>query len=108
MSRDLSPRRKLGPAIFHKTKSQDRLIEELQDRLGVAKQEKEEQKSQNGWLTEGVIITARPQGEEQNGGQQIEKVESEGNFHFWEIGACSCLGSILWRCMLGDTLNNMK
>ncbi|XP_052545826.1 paxillin isoform X5 [Tympanuchus pallidicinctus] len=74
MSRDLSPRRKLGPAIFHKTESQDRLIEELQDRLGVAKQEKEEQKSQNGWLTEGVIVTARPQGEEQNGGQQIEKV----------------------------------
>lgn len=80
MSRDLSPRRKLGPAIFHKTESQDRLIEELQDRLGVAKQEQEERKSQDGWLTEGVIITARPQGEEQNGGQQIEKVESEGNF----------------------------
>eukprot|EP00076_Gallus_gallus_P012499 XP_015130702.1 paxillin isoform X9 [Gallus gallus] len=74
MSRDLSPRRKLGPAIFHKTESQDRLIEELQDRLGIAKQEQEERKSQDDWLTEGVIITARPQGEEQNGGQQIEKV----------------------------------
>ncbi|XP_065594959.1 uncharacterized protein LOC136050189 [Cyrtonyx montezumae] len=74
MSRDLSPRRKLGPAIFHKTESQDRLIEELQDRLGVAKQEQEEPKSQDDWLTEGVVITARPQGEEQNGGQQVEKV----------------------------------
>ncbi|KAM6377722.1 paxillin isoform 2-T2 [Pluvialis apricaria] len=74
MYRDLSPRRKLGPAIFHKTESQDRLIEELQDRLGIAKQEQEEQKSQGDWLTEGVIITARPQGEEQNGGQQVEKV----------------------------------
>ncbi|XP_075290779.1 paxillin isoform X2 [Opisthocomus hoazin] len=74
MYRDLSPRRKLGPAIFHKTESQDRLIEELQDRLGIAKQEQEEWKSQDDWLTEGVIITARPQGEEQNGGQQVEKV----------------------------------
>ncbi|XP_069651365.1 paxillin isoform X2 [Haliaeetus albicilla] len=74
MYRDLSPRRKLGPAIFHKTESQDRLIEELQDRLGIAKQEQEEQKSQDDWLTEGVIIAARPQGEEHNGGQQVEKV----------------------------------
>ncbi|XP_068269061.1 paxillin isoform X2 [Nyctibius grandis] len=74
MYRDLSPRRKLGPAIFHKTESQDRLIEELQDRLGIAKQEQEEWKSQDDWLTEGVIITARPQGEEQNSGQQVEKV----------------------------------
>ncbi|KAK4813242.1 hypothetical protein QYF61_019045 [Mycteria americana] len=73
MYRDLSPRRKLGPAIFHKTESQDRLIEELQDRLGIAKQEQEKWKSQDDWLTEGVIITARPQGEEQNGGQQVEK-----------------------------------
>uniref|UniRef100_A0A8V0ZLP6 Paxillin n=1 Tax=Gallus gallus TaxID=9031 RepID=A0A8V0ZLP6_CHICK len=78
MSRDLSPRRKLGPAIFHKTESQDRLIEELQDRLGIAKQEQEERKSQDDWLTEGVIITARPQGEEQNGGQQIEKFMAQG------------------------------
>ncbi|XP_053938363.1 paxillin isoform X2 [Cuculus canorus] len=76
MYRDLSPRRKLGPAIFHKTESQDRLVEELQDRLGIAKQEQEqeERKGQDDWLTEGVIITARPQGEEQNGGQQVEKV----------------------------------
>ncbi|XP_069726894.1 paxillin isoform X2 [Phaenicophaeus curvirostris] len=74
MYRDLSPRRKLGPAIFHKTESQDRLIEELQGRLGLAEQEQEEWKGQDDWLTEGVIITARPQGEEQNGGQQVEKV----------------------------------
>ncbi|XP_074966816.1 uncharacterized protein LOC142065007 [Phalacrocorax aristotelis] len=74
MYRDPSPRRKLGPAIFHKTEFQDRLIEELQDRLGIAKQDQEEWKSQDDWLTEGVIITARPQGEEQNGGQQVEKV----------------------------------
>ncbi|KAK2523010.1 Pxn [Columba guinea] len=78
MYRDLSPRRKLGPAIFHKTDSQDRLIEELQDRLGIAQQEQEEWQSQDDWLTEGVIITARPQGEEQNGGQQVEKFMAQG------------------------------
>ncbi|XP_068065351.1 uncharacterized protein [Anomalospiza imberbis] len=74
MSRDLSPRRKLGPAIFHKTESQDRLIEELQDRLGIDNQEQEEWQSQDVWLTEGVIVTARPRGEEQSGEQQVEKV----------------------------------
>ncbi|XP_016157696.1 PREDICTED: paxillin isoform X3 [Ficedula albicollis] len=74
MSRDLSPRRKLGPAIFHKTESQDRLIEELQDRLGIDTQEQEEWQSQDAWLTEGVIVTARPRGEEQSGKQQVEKV----------------------------------
>lgn len=86
MYRDLSPRRKLGPAIFHKTDSQDRLIEELQDRLGIAQQEQEEWQSQDDWLTEGVIITARPQGEEQNGGQQVEKVESRDVC--WNAPAC--------------------
>ncbi|KAK2538035.1 Pxn [Columba livia] len=78
MYRDLSPRRKLGPAIFHKTDSQDRLIGELQDRLGIAQQEQEEWQSQDDWLTEGVVITARPQGEEQNGGQQVEKFMAQG------------------------------
>lgn len=86
MYRDLSPRRKLGPAIFHKTDSQDRLIGELQDRLGIAQQEQEEWQSQDDWLTEGVVITARPQGEEQNGGQQVEKVESRDVC--WNAPAC--------------------
>nr|XP_008116871.1 PREDICTED: paxillin isoform X1 [Anolis carolinensis] len=74
MCRDLSPRRKLGPAIFHKTVSQDRLIEELQDRLGISKPEQDEWRSPDNWLTEGVIIISRPQKKEQDGGQQVEKV----------------------------------
>ncbi|KAM6422769.1 paxillin isoform 3-T3 [Liasis olivaceus] len=75
MCRDLSPRRKLGPVIFHKNVSQDRLIEELQDRLGISKAEQEEwQRSPEDWLTEGVIITSRPQKKEKDGSQQIEKV----------------------------------
>ncbi|RMC05959.1 hypothetical protein DUI87_17504 [Hirundo rustica rustica] len=79
MSRDLSPRRKLGPAIFHKTESQDHLIEELQDRLGIDnQQEQEEWQSQDAWLTEGVTVTARPRGEEQSDAQQVEKFMAQG------------------------------
>ncbi|XP_034954458.2 paxillin isoform X2 [Zootoca vivipara] len=74
MCRDLSPRRKLGPAIFHKTVSQDRLIEELQDRLGISKPEQEECRSPDNWMTEGVIIISRPLKKEQEGSQQVEKV----------------------------------
>ncbi|XP_061458414.1 paxillin isoform X1 [Rhineura floridana] len=74
MCRDLSPRRKLGPVIFHKTVSQDRLIEELQDRLGISKPELEEWRGPDDWLTEGVIITSRPQKKDQDGGQHVEKV----------------------------------
>ncbi|XP_058014293.1 paxillin isoform X1 [Ahaetulla prasina] len=74
MCRDLSPRRKLGPVLIHKTVSQDRLIEELQDRLGISKAEEEElPRSPDDWLTEGVIITSTPQ-KDKDGRQRIEKV----------------------------------
>ncbi|EMP34130.1 Paxillin [Chelonia mydas] len=78
MYRERSPRRKVGPVIFHKTVSQDRLIEELQDRLGISKQEEEEWKSQEDWLTEGVIVTATPQRKQQDGGQQVQKFMAQG------------------------------
>lgn len=95
MSRDLSPRRKLGPAIFHKTESQDRLIEELQDKLGLDSQEQEEWQSQDAWLTEGVIVTARPRGEEQSVEQQVEKVESRvtrtGKFQHVPLSGQHCV-----------------
>lgn len=84
MCRDLSPRRKLGPAIFHKSVSQDRLIEELQDRLGISKPEQEEWRRQDSWLTEGVIIISRPPKKQQDGVQQVEKVES----NTWCTCAC--------------------
>nr|XP_032643570.1 paxillin isoform X2 [Chelonoidis abingdonii] len=74
MYRERSSRRKVGPVIFHKTVSQDRLIEELQDRLGISKQEEDEWKSQEDWLTEGVIVTARPQRKQQDGRQQVQKI----------------------------------
>ncbi|XP_053558031.1 paxillin isoform X2 [Bombina bombina] len=73
MSRDLSPRRRFGPAIYNKSPSQDRLIEELHDRFGIDKQETYKSPDEN-WLTEGVIITSRPSKNIRLAEQQIEKI----------------------------------
>ncbi|XP_066459754.1 paxillin isoform X5 [Eleutherodactylus coqui] len=72
MSRDLSPRRKFGPAIYNKSPSQDRLIEELHGRFGIDKQEISKIPEDN-WLTEGVIITAQPTKNVPQSEQRIEK-----------------------------------
>lgn len=74
MSRDLSPRRKFGPAIYNKSPSQDRLIEELHGRFGIDKQETSKTPEDN-WLTEGVIITSQPTKNVRLSEQRIEKVE---------------------------------
>ncbi|KAG5840712.1 hypothetical protein ANANG_G00191600 [Anguilla anguilla] len=55
-----APRRKLGPIIFNKSSSQDRLIEELQGKLGIGRTERR-RKQQDDWLTEGVIVMSKPQ-----------------------------------------------
>ncbi|XP_029475474.1 paxillin isoform X2 [Rhinatrema bivittatum] len=73
MYRDTSPRRKLGPAIFHKTISQDRVIEELHGKLGIGKQEHWKSQEED-WLTEGVIVTSRPPRKQQDSGQLVEKI----------------------------------
>ncbi|XP_066459751.1 paxillin isoform X2 [Eleutherodactylus coqui] len=73
MSRDLSPRRKFGPAIYNKSPSQDRLIEELHGRFGIDKQEISKIPEDN-WLTEGVIITAQPTKNVPQSEQRIEKI----------------------------------
>lgn len=73
MSRDLSPRRKFGPAIYNKSPSQDRLIEELHGRFGIDKQETSKTPEDN-WLTEGVIITSQPAKNVRSSEQRIEKV----------------------------------
>ncbi|XP_075070983.1 paxillin isoform X1 [Mixophyes fleayi] len=73
MSRDLSPRRKFGPAIYNKSPSQDRLIEELHGRFGIDKQETFKTPEDN-WLTEGVIITSQPTKNERLSEQRIEKI----------------------------------
>ncbi|XP_053325734.1 paxillin isoform X1 [Spea bombifrons] len=73
MSRDLSPRRKFGPAIYNKSPTQDRLIEELHGRFGIEKQETCKTPEDN-WLTEGVIITSRPSKHTELEEQRIEKI----------------------------------
>ncbi|XP_058512893.1 paxillin isoform X6 [Ochotona princeps] len=77
MSREPSPRRRLDPATLSRTPSQERLIAELQGRLGI-QPEAEEAAGAAGaptqdWLTEGVVITVQPRGR-QAGGQLVEKV----------------------------------
>ncbi|XP_069601386.1 uncharacterized protein [Ranitomeya imitator] len=73
MSRDLSPRRKFGPAIYNKNVSQDRLIEELHGRFGIDKQDINKTPEDN-WLTEGVIITSQPTKNLRTSEQRIEKI----------------------------------
>lgn len=76
MSREPSPRRRLDPATLSRTPSQERLIAELQGRLGIQPEvEEATEASAEDWLTEGVIITVQPRGR-RAGGQLVEKVAS--------------------------------
>ncbi|XP_076126873.1 LOW QUALITY PROTEIN: leupaxin [Alosa pseudoharengus] len=59
MYRENHPRRKMGPLIYHKSNSQDRLIEELQGKLGISRKERP-RKQPDEWLTEGVIRKVIP------------------------------------------------
>ncbi|XP_052511099.1 paxillin isoform X5 [Budorcas taxicolor] len=77
MSREPSPRRRLDPATLSRTPSQERLIAELQGRLGIRPEAEEAAgaagASTEDWLTEGVVITVQPRGR-RAGGQLVEKV----------------------------------
>ncbi|XP_028852746.1 uncharacterized protein pxnb isoform X2 [Denticeps clupeoides] len=74
MYRDNQPRRKMGPIIFHKSSSQDRLIEELQGKLGISRKEKL-RKHPDDWLTEGVIVMNNPKRNREDGpGVEIDKI----------------------------------
>ncbi|XP_069414272.1 paxillin isoform X1 [Ovis canadensis] len=77
MSREPSPRRRLDPATLSRTPSQERLIAELQGRLGIRPEAEEAVgaagASTEDWLTEGVVITVQPRGR-RAGGQLVEKV----------------------------------
>ncbi|ELR59413.1 Paxillin, partial [Bos mutus] len=79
MSREPSPRRRLDPATLSRTPSQERLITELQGRLGIRPEAEEATgaagASAEDWLTEGVVITVQPRGR-RAGGQLVEKVVS--------------------------------
>ncbi|XP_059751448.1 paxillin isoform X9 [Balaenoptera ricei] len=77
MSREPSPRRRLDPATLSRTPSQERLIAELQGRLGIQPEVEEAEgatgASAEDWLTEGIVITVQPCGRRARG-QLVEKV----------------------------------
>ncbi|XP_053525759.1 paxillin isoform X4 [Artibeus jamaicensis] len=77
MSREPSPRRRLDPATLSRTPSQERLIAELQGRLGLQPEAEEAsgaaEASTEDWMTEGVVITVQPRGRRAEG-QLVEKV----------------------------------
>ena len=75
MFRDGQLRRKLGPVIFHNSNSQDRLIEELQGKLGIGHTERR-RKQPDDWLTEGVVVMSNPQRTREGGAlPAVDKVE---------------------------------
>ncbi|XP_068576473.1 uncharacterized protein [Cebidichthys violaceus] len=61
MFRDGMLRRKMGPVIVNKSNSQDRLIEELQGKLGIGRVERKRKQLPDDWMTEGVIVMSNPQ-----------------------------------------------
>ncbi|XP_072768728.1 uncharacterized protein [Nerophis lumbriciformis] len=61
MYRDGAVRRKMGPIIVNKSRSQDQLIEELQGKLGIGRVERRHKQRSDDWLTEGVIVMSNPQ-----------------------------------------------
>ncbi len=76
MYRDGHLRRKMGPIIVNKNTSQDRLIEELQGKFGIGRSERRRKQSDD-WLTEGVIVSSKPQRFRPDGaGSEVDKVGS--------------------------------
>ncbi|XP_035377739.1 paxillin isoform X3 [Electrophorus electricus] len=77
MYRDGLIRRKMGPLIFHKSSSQDRLIEELQGKLGIARKERPK-KQPDDWLTEGVIVMSNPKRSWEDHSREVDKIMAQG------------------------------
>ncbi|XP_042585188.1 caskin-1-like isoform X1 [Cyprinus carpio] len=74
MYRDGLIRRKMGPLIFHKSNSQDRLIEELQGKLGIARKDRPKNKQPDDWLTEGVIVMSNPKRSREDHNREVDKI----------------------------------
>ncbi|XP_067459741.1 paxillin-like isoform X2 [Thunnus thynnus] len=78
MFRDGHLRRKMGPIIVNKNSSQDRLIEELQGKLGINRSERRRKQSDD-WITEGVVLTSKPQRFRPEGaGSEVDKIMAQG------------------------------
>ncbi|TRY60565.1 hypothetical protein DNTS_026977 [Danionella cerebrum] len=74
MYRDGLIRRKMGPLIFHKSNSQDRLIEELQGKLGIARKDRPKKQQPDDWLTEGVIVMSNPKRSREENNREVDKI----------------------------------
>ncbi|KAM8916777.1 uncharacterized protein AB9W97_020908 isoform 2-T2 [Spinachia spinachia] len=61
MFREGMLRRKMGPVIVNKSNSQDRLIMELQGKLGIGRVERKRKQQPDDWMTEGVVVMSYPQ-----------------------------------------------
>ncbi|KAK5912836.1 hypothetical protein CesoFtcFv8_002672 [Champsocephalus esox] len=75
MFREAMLRRKIGPVIVNKSNSQDRLIMELQRKLGCGKVEPKRKQQPDDWRTEGVIVMSNPQRtREERGRPSVDKI----------------------------------
>ncbi|XP_067270579.1 uncharacterized protein pxnb isoform X1 [Pseudorasbora parva] len=74
MYRDGLIRRKMGPLIYHKSNSQDRLIEELQGKLGIARKDRPKKQQPDDWLTEGVIVMSNPKRSREDHNRDVDKI----------------------------------
>lgn len=91
MYRDGQQRKKVGPIIVNKNSSQDRLIEELQGKFGIGRSDRRRKQSDE-WLTEGVIVTSKPQRSRPDGaGAEVDKVGSGVFSHVRNIISVSTL-----------------
>ncbi|KAF3855987.1 hypothetical protein F7725_016710 [Dissostichus mawsoni] len=65
----------MGPVIVNKSNSQDRLIMELQGKLGCGKVERKRKQQPDDWRTEGVIVMSNPQRTREERGQpSVDKI----------------------------------
>lgn len=79
MFREGMLRRKMGPIIVNKSNSQDRLIEELQGKLGIGRVERRRKQQPDDWMTEGVIVMSNPQRTREEGAHpSVDKVDIRG------------------------------
>lgn len=95
MYREGMLRRKMGPIIVNKSNSQDRLIEELQGKLGIGRGERPVRRKQqpDDWLTEGVIVMSNPQRtREERVNPSVDKVDIRGPETVCYTGTYAILG----------------
>lgn len=98
MYREAHLRRKMGPIIVNKNSSQDRLIEELQGKLGIGRSERRRKQSDD-WLTEGVIITSKPQRYRPDGAaSEVDKVGFSVLASFHKFSFCNCFTFVFLFC----------